>query len=536
MGIFTTREIAILIYAIVLLIYILIHKKAKSILLPVIKAACEIKLIIPFFIIISFAALFTWGCTYLPFWNWVYVKDIIFWTLFAGVPVCFNAASRKIEEHYFRNIIIDNLKFAALVEFFTGTFTFHIILELILQPLLVIFMILQSTLIKKSERVKKAIDGIVGVLGLGILVLTIKSLFDSIDSILLIDILVSFTLPIVLSSLYLPVAYFLAVFSKYEILFLRMKSKEPNDKKLRRGHRYEVIRCCKLSYKKVCRFLNNYVKEMYIKMSPIEFESLVNKFRDTNEHTYYAAIKHNGMYYVSKKLTSNSKFAFHKLTVNKGGLFKNSNKELRKEIAIQIQNETSFKSTELGTNSTCRPVCLKKFLTFNKKTGFKITKIAIFRSNVIEESTDTINLLFADNIREHCDKITLKLMSKLKWNNIRVAFFTVLIYFTSFILASILPNDLCVDLDLAAFIFAVISLLHTLLNCTSIKKIKAFKNLSNLLEWLHLGGILEIIFVIISLLLAYFLQSFDINDSFLSKLGIAIIFSDVLVDMFRRDQ
>lgn len=120
MGIFTTREIAIFIYAIGLLIYLLIHKKAKSTVLPVIKAACKIKLIIPFLIVISFAAVLTWLCTYLPIWDWVYIKDIIFWTLFAGVPVCFNAASREIEKHYFRNIIIDNLKFVALVEFFYG--------------------------------------------------------------------------------------------------------------------------------------------------------------------------------------------------------------------------------------------------------------------------------------------------------------------------------------------------------------------------------------------------------------------------------
>ncbi len=279
MWFFSTREVAIFVYAIGLLIYLLIHKKAKSIVVPVIKAACKIKLIVPFLIVISFAAVFTWVCTFLPFWDWVYIKDIIFWTLFAGVPVCFNAASREMEKHYFRNIIIDNLKFVALVEFFTGTFTFHIILELILQPLLVIFMILQSTLIKKTEKVKKIIDGLVGILGLGILALTIISAINSIGSIQFIDIIVGLALPIVLSTLYLPVAYFFAVYSKYEILFLRMGFKETDDKKLRRKHRFEVMRCCKLSYKKVSRFLYEYVQKMYVKMSATEFQTLIDEFR-----------------------------------------------------------------------------------------------------------------------------------------------------------------------------------------------------------------------------------------------------------------
>ncbi len=40
MWFFSTREVAIFVYAIGLLIYLLIHKKAKSIVVPVIKAAC----------------------------------------------------------------------------------------------------------------------------------------------------------------------------------------------------------------------------------------------------------------------------------------------------------------------------------------------------------------------------------------------------------------------------------------------------------------------------------------------------------------
>lgn len=50
MWIFTTREVSVIIYSIVFLIYVLI-KKGKSVFLPVIKAACHIKLIVPFIFI-----------------------------------------------------------------------------------------------------------------------------------------------------------------------------------------------------------------------------------------------------------------------------------------------------------------------------------------------------------------------------------------------------------------------------------------------------------------------------------------------------
>ena len=107
MWIFTTREVSVIIYSIVFLIYVLI-KKGKSVFLPVIKAACHIKLIVPFIFIVTMAIIFVWICKLLPFWNWIYVKDITFWVLFVGIPTCFNSVANKLEDHYFRNILIDN--------------------------------------------------------------------------------------------------------------------------------------------------------------------------------------------------------------------------------------------------------------------------------------------------------------------------------------------------------------------------------------------------------------------------------------------
>ena len=78
MWIFTTREIAVFIYAIILLVCVLVRKRGKAILLPVIKAACHIKLIVPFLFVLSFAAIFVLLCTYLPFWIGYILKILFF--------------------------------------------------------------------------------------------------------------------------------------------------------------------------------------------------------------------------------------------------------------------------------------------------------------------------------------------------------------------------------------------------------------------------------------------------------------------------
>lgn len=283
MGIFTTREIAFFIYVVILIIYLLLHKKFKSIVMPVIKAALHIKLVIPFLIVLTFAALFVYVCTYLPFWDWIYIKDIVLWVFFAGVPICFNATSRNLENNYFKNILIDNLKFTALTEFITGTFTFHIIAELILQPVLFIFVILQATAKQKTDSVKKIIDGLIGITGIIIIFLTIKSAIDSFDDIQYIDILVGLLLPIVLSVFYLPMAYFFAVYAKYDVLFFRMSFRENKNKKQKIIHRCKVICACKLSYKKICKFLNEYSQKMYVNMNENDFDVMINDFRKSQK-------------------------------------------------------------------------------------------------------------------------------------------------------------------------------------------------------------------------------------------------------------
>ncbi len=536
MGIFTTREIAIFIYGILLLAYVLVRKKGKDILMPVIKAACHIKLIIPFCMVLLFAAGFVWVCTYLPFWDWIYVKDIVFWVLFAGVPICFNATNRQLEEHYFRNILIDNLKFTTLVEFVTGTFTFPIIGELILQPLLVFFVILESSLVKKTEATKKVVDGLIGIAGLILIGLTIKSMADSIGEVYFVDILVGLALPIILSIIYLPVAYFFALYAKYELLFLRMGFKEPDDKKLKINHRIKVIRLCKLSYKKVCKFLYEYLPKMYVRMSAAEFENILDEFRGTTEHTYIALIRHDSKYYISRKFTEDH-FAFPEYTVKKGGLFNTGNKALRKEIALQIQENTPFKNTEFNNSNLHYPVSLHKFFLFNKGTFFKRTKVALFISNSFERRTDSVDLPFDDGVKEQSNQNATALMRAIKRYDYWPSFIMVLFCFAIFLLLSYKQTALKVNLDFAALVYTILFELRVFFNKRNpLLKMKIKGRIIYIYMDVVFKGIQEVLVFGISLLISYILRFVNFPSEWLSKFSIAILFLCILIDMWKKEQ
>ncbi len=279
--IFSTREVVIYFYTLVFILYVFFSPKIRLSVINVIKSACTIKLVIPFIFMITYAALIVYALTQTPFWKWIYIKDIVIWVLFAGVPVCFNAVSKNIEDNYFRNIVIDNLKFLVLVEFFVGTFTFNLVVEFIMQPVLIFFILLEVVAGTKDQykEVKKLMNWVVTISGFIILGFTINIAITSYSKFGNADNIVSFFIPIIFSLMYLPVAYGFAVYSKYEILFIRMSFKEPKDKKTIYKHRLKVISACRFSYKDICKFEKEYIKYMYVSMKHDEFNELINNFK-----------------------------------------------------------------------------------------------------------------------------------------------------------------------------------------------------------------------------------------------------------------
>lgn len=284
MEIFSTREIVSIIYLSIFIFCAILSKKVRISLLNLIKTACKPKLIIPFILILSYACIIIVVLSKSTLWDLIYLKDIIIWVLFAGVPVCFNAVSHTVEENYFRHIITNNIKFAALVEFFTGTFTFSFLIELIMQPIITFIILLQTVSDTKEEykAVSKLLNGIIAILGFVIIGFTIKTAINEYRQVDSIQTIISFCLPLFLSLLYLPFTHSFSVYAKYEILFLRMSFKEPQNKKIKLMHRWKVISTCKLSYKKICEFANDYVKNMYVTMNETDFDVIISNFKNTH--------------------------------------------------------------------------------------------------------------------------------------------------------------------------------------------------------------------------------------------------------------
>ena len=170
----------------------------------------------------------------------------------------------------------------AILEFIISTFTFNIWVELAIIPITTMIVMMNVIAERKEEyeKVHKLLDIVLAVAGFWILYETIKIGIHEYKELDALNTFISFMIPIVYLILIIPLEYILELYSKYELLFVRMSFKEEKDKKIQRRHRWLVIKVCKLSVHKVLLFQKKYWYKMYSKMSVEGFEKLIEEFRN----------------------------------------------------------------------------------------------------------------------------------------------------------------------------------------------------------------------------------------------------------------
>lgn len=289
MSILSTREWATLIWGCIFMLYVLCHREIRKSLWNVIVIFSDKKLRILWEIILLYVLTITMVFCYLPIWENIYIKDIIIWFLFSGLIYCMNAVSSEADETYIKKMLKDNLKFTMILEFFMSTFTFNIWIELAIIPVITIITVMNVIAERKEEykNVHKLLDSVLAIAGFWIFYETIKIRINEYRQLNIINTLVSFIIPIVYLILIIPLEYALELYSKYELLFLRMTFKEEKDKKTKIRHRVAVICSCRISVRRVLLFQREYMGRMYVTMKDNEFEKLIREFRNACKRPTY---------------------------------------------------------------------------------------------------------------------------------------------------------------------------------------------------------------------------------------------------------
>lgn len=262
--VFSTREVASIIYLVLFFAFLIIRTKDITLLTNLIKSAFKKVFIIPILCLLAYAGLIICCLQLIPLWDWVLVKDIVIWVLFVATPICFKAATnRKKNQYPFKRMVIDNFVWSAILEFFIGAFTFSFGAEMISVPAFSLLVLLQNHDRENEQykRVNKFIDGVSAITGLTLLGFTIDKAVKVIAQEGIVDVLVSFSIPIIFSVAFLPVVYFLAVKGQYHDLFVLVRIRNKDGEKTLSLKKRKIFKTCGLSYKKLLNFRKAYTTE-----------------------------------------------------------------------------------------------------------------------------------------------------------------------------------------------------------------------------------------------------------------------------------
>lgn len=239
---FNNREIALISYLIIFIIWTLTQKNIRQSIVSVIKAFMAWKILISIFVLLLYIALIAYGLFKIGLWDKSMIKDTVYWTFGVGFIIMMNFDKALKEEHYFKNLVKENFKVLIIIEFIVGLYVFGIITEFILIPFVILFSMLlgYTEVYKEHGQVRKFLNGIFGILGTIYLIYSGYHICSDFTGFATLGNLKTFLFPLIMFVLFLPFAYSFAIFAHYESLFVRLGF-FLKDKKLRRFAKWRII-------------------------------------------------------------------------------------------------------------------------------------------------------------------------------------------------------------------------------------------------------------------------------------------------------
>ncbi|WP_407272666.1 hypothetical protein [Radiobacillus sp. PE A8.2] len=288
--VFNNREIAIGFWLMLFIFFVSSNIKLRRELIKIIRLILESKLVLLFILIIIYIGGLVYFLYWIGFWEMRMLKGTIFWLLGAGLILPFRAVEAK-NKTFFINVIKDNTKLFIVFQFVVNLFTFSFITEVIIVFIITVVTMLITVLSLKPEdqdengkRTKRFLEILLSIVGFVILFQSVKMIINSFDNIVINEVIRDFLLPSILSMLYLIFIYLFALYSSYEVLFMRLKFKHTIPKRYRPLLYMKIVLLCnvKLDY------VTSFISRSKIMNTPIQdkrdINKIVNCFKNNNNH------------------------------------------------------------------------------------------------------------------------------------------------------------------------------------------------------------------------------------------------------------
>jgi len=263
-------------------------KSTRKAVFDVLRAFFTIKIIIPFIVMTLYTLLILYLLSLIGLFNVNLIKDAIIWFFVGAIPLFFKTNDiNKKYKNFFRNNTFEFIKLTTVFSFlFINFYTFNIIIELILIPILIVivFLIAFSKTDEKYKPAEKFLNIIFLIIVIYLILNFIYNLFMNPNGFLNINTGITYILPAILTITFMPYIYALALYIEYEAFYILLKT-VPNTSKTYKYIFEKVFKKYNLNFFGLTAFLREFRIYNIQKNEDIEKEILKAEKRVTNKNS-----------------------------------------------------------------------------------------------------------------------------------------------------------------------------------------------------------------------------------------------------------
>lgn len=254
LDILNNREMATVIWLIIFFLWAMSNSGVRRALRDLLKIFFNKKIIFPLIVMLAYIFLMVLVFKRIGFWDVSVTKDTVLWTLGTALATYFGINRIAQDNSYFKNVILDNIKFVLILEFVLNLYSFNLGVELILIPVVSLIVMMNAFAETKTEyeRVNKFLNFVLGVFGLYLLAFTFREIVLDFQNFATFKNLRDFLLPPLFSIALLPFIYVMALFMQYELFFVRIDIAN-KDSNIAKTVKRKVFMACNINLSKLIR-------------------------------------------------------------------------------------------------------------------------------------------------------------------------------------------------------------------------------------------------------------------------------------------
>ncbi len=224
--IFNNREIAFLLWLSVAILYFASLKRLRPAILSLIKAFFQPRLLYLQLLAWIYITIIILLMAKISLWNIEMMKDTLIWVLISSFYLLIKAFDSK-EDKYFATLLLDLLKIITIFEVIVNLYTFSLIVEIILVPILAIILMMQVFSANKLEyrSAHKFLNSLLVLFGIWVLVYSIYQISIHFKELKFNQIGLNYFFTIWITISFVPFIYGTVLFDAYHQLFIQINSK-----------------------------------------------------------------------------------------------------------------------------------------------------------------------------------------------------------------------------------------------------------------------------------------------------------------------